>query len=53
MQQIAEKVRRAFKTVAGLDPSEPLTSPIVALYALLFLVAMSLLLVWLLGVASD
>jgi hypothetical protein len=53
MQQMAEKVRRAFKSVAGLDPSEPLSSPIVALYALLFLIAMSLLLAWLLGAPSD
>ena len=52
MREIGEKVRRAFKTVAGLDPSAPLTSPVVAMYAVLFLIAMWLLLAWLLGPAE-
>jgi hypothetical protein len=52
MREIGEKMRRAFKTAAGLDPAAPLTSPVVAMYAVLFLSAVWLLLAWLLG-ASE
>jgi hypothetical protein len=53
MPRIRDGVLRAFKSLAGQDKDKPLTSPVIALYAVLFLMAMWLLLAWLLGAASD
>ncbi len=51
MQRIGEATARAFKTLAGLQKDEPVSSFVFALYGFLFLVAMSLVLVWLTGTA--
>ena len=45
--------RRVFKSLAGLDRDEPLTSFTIALYGLLFLVAMALLAAWVLGSSAE
>lgn len=52
MERIAETTKRVFKSLAGLDRDEPIGSYTFALYAMLFLMAMALLLLWALG-ASD
>jgi len=51
MQRIGEATARAFKTLAGVQKDEPVSSFVFALYGFLFLVAMSLVLVWLTGTA--
>ena len=49
MQQIGQGAMRVFKSLAGLDKEAPLTSFTIALYGFLFLVAMSLLGLWVMG----
>jgi hypothetical protein len=49
MQRIGEATVRAFKTLAGVEQDEPLSSWVFAVYGFLFLVAMSLVVLWAMG----
>jgi hypothetical protein len=49
MQRIGEATVRAFKTLAGVKQDEPAAAWVFALYGFLFLVAMTLLLMWVSG----
>ena len=53
MQRIGETAARVFKSLAGLEKGEPLSSYAIALYGLLFLIAMALLLAWLTGTSPE
>jgi len=46
MQRIGEEAARLFRTLAGIEKDEPISSPVIALYSFLFLVAMMLVLIW-------
>lgn len=49
MQRFGKGATRVFKSLAGLDKEAPLTSFTIALYGLLFLVAMTLIGLWAAG----
>ena len=49
MQRIGEATARVFKSLAGLDKDAPVSKYVFALYGFLFLVAMTLLLLWIAG----
>jgi hypothetical protein len=49
MQRIGEATVRAFKTLAGLEQDQPAGSWVFALYGFLFLLAATLLVLWLSG----
>ena len=53
MQQIGKGAARVFKSLAGLDKDAPLTSMTIALYAFLFLAAMTLLALWAVGWPAE
>ncbi len=46
MQRIGEEAARLFRRLSGQDPDEPVSSYVVALYSLLFLVAFALFDLW-------
>ncbi len=52
MQRIGEATVRAFKTLACLEQEEPVAAWVFGLYSFLFLVAMALVLLWLLGTSA-
>jgi hypothetical protein len=49
MQRIGAQAARVFKALAGVKKDEPLSSYLIALYLFLFLVAMTLLVLWISG----
>jgi len=49
MQRIGEQAVRLFKTLAGQQRDEPLSSPVFALYTFLFMVAMVVFGAWVSG----
>lgn len=53
MQRIGQAALRVFKSLAGQEKSEPLSSYAIALYGFLFLIAMALLLAWLTGTPAE
>ena len=53
MQRFGEAAARVFKSLAGQEQGEPLGSFAIALYGLLFLIAMALLLAWLTGTEPE
>lgn len=52
MQQIGAHAARLFKALAGQDRDEPLPASVIALYTLLFMVALILFSAWVTGAAS-
>ncbi len=53
MQRIGEGAARVFKTLAGQDREEPMSSYVIALYGFLFLVAMMLVFAWITGAPAE
>ena len=53
MERIGEGVARVFKTLAGQDRDEPLSSYVIALYCVLFLVAMMIFFTWITGAPME
>jgi hypothetical protein len=49
MQRIGERTARAFKALAGLEKDEPASAWVFAIYGFLFLIAITLLLMWVSG----
>ena len=49
MQRIGEQAARVFKALAGIRKDEPLGSFVIALYRMLFLIAMVLVALWITG----
>ena len=52
MQRMGEAAVRVFKSLAGLEKDEPVSKYVFALYGFLFLVAMTLVLLWIAGPSS-
>jgi hypothetical protein len=53
MQRIGEEAARVFKTLAGQDRDEPMSSYVIALYCFLFIIAMMLFFAWLTGAPME
>jgi hypothetical protein len=53
MQRIGTQAARVFKALAGIKKDESLSSYLIALYLFLFLVAMTLLALWISGTPLD
>jgi hypothetical protein len=49
MQRIGERAARLFKSLAGQEADEDMSSYVIAVYIFLLVVALMLLLVWALG----
>lgn len=53
MQRLGQAALRVFKSLAGLEKDEPLGSYAIALYGLLFLIAMSIVVAWATGTPPE
>ncbi|HVF78336.1 MAG TPA: hypothetical protein VNA28_08555 [Solirubrobacteraceae bacterium] len=53
MQRLGEGAARVFKTLAGQDRDEPLSSFVIALYCLLFLMALMIVIAWVTGAPLE
>ncbi len=53
MQRMGARAARVFKTLAGQDRDEPMNAYVIALYALLFLIAMILFFAWVTGAPME
>ncbi len=53
MQRIGEGAARVFKTLAGQDRDEPLSSYVIALYCFLFMAAIMLFAAWITGAPTE
>jgi hypothetical protein len=53
VQRIGEQAARLFKTLAGQDRNEPMSSYVYALYCFLFVIAMMLFFAWIMDAPME